>query len=316
MNFKKGVSLVKEATNAWVEDRAASMGAALSYYSVFSVAPLLLIVIAVAGLVFGQDAAQGAVVGQLRGLLGESGAEIVQQMLKSVSEPKEGLVATLTGSVLLLVGATSVFAELQDDLDRVWKAPARAKPSGLWGWVRSRILSFGMILAFGFLLLVSLVVSAAISALGDWWGPMFGGWETLAQVINFLLSFGLVTAMFAFIYRFMPHVRIEWRDVWTGAGVTALLFTVGKLLIGLYIGKSSVASGFGAAGSLAVLLLWVYYSAQIFLLGAEFTWVYAHSYGSRRGKPAVQEATSTTVPVPTVEELASSSPRQAWPDRS
>jgi membrane protein len=272
---------------------------------------LLLIVIAVAGLVFGQEAAQGAIVGQLQSLLGDSGAEIVQQMLKSVSEPKEGIVATVTGVVLLLIGATTVFAELQDDLDRVWKAPARAKPSGLWGWVRSRILSFGMILAIGFLLLVSLVVSAAISALGDWWGPMFSGWETLAQAINFLLSFGLVTAMFAFIYRFMPHVRIEWRDVWTGAVVTALLFTVGKLLIGLYIGKSSVASGFGAAGSLAVLLLWVYYSAQIFLLGAEFTWVYAHSLGSSREKPAVQEAASPTVP--TAAEPASSQAASAGP---
>ncbi|WP_280155481.1 YhjD/YihY/BrkB family envelope integrity protein [Piscinibacter sp. XHJ-5] len=304
MNVSKLVSLVKEAANAWVEDRAASMGAALSYYSVFSLAPLLLIVIAVAGLVFGREAAQGAIVGQLQGLLGNNGAEIVQEMLKSVSEPKEGILATVTGLLLLLVGATTVFAELQDDLDRVWKAPARAKPSGLWGWVRSRILSFGMILAIGFLLLVSLVVTAAISALGDWWGPMFGGWETLAQVVNFLLSFGLVTAMFAFIYRFMPHVRIEWRDVWTGAGVTALLFTVGKFVIGLYIGKSSVASGFGAAGSLAVLLLWVYYSAQIFLLGAEFTWVYAHSLGSRREKPAVQEAASSAVP--TAAEPASS----------
>jgi membrane protein len=300
VNFRRLVSLVKDAAAAWVEDRAASMGAALSYYSVFSVAPLLLIVIAVAGLVFGREAAQGAIVGQLQGLLGDSGAEIVQQMLKSVSEPQEGIVATVTGVVLLLVGATTVFAELQDDLDRVWKAPARAKPSGLWGWVRSRILSFGMILAIGFLLLVSLVVSAAISALGDWWGPMFAGWETLAQVINFLLSFGLVTAMFAFIYRFMPHVRIEWRDVWTGAAVTALLFTVGKFVIGLYLGKSSVASGFGAAGSLVVLLLWVYYSAQIFLLGAEFTWVYAHSLGSRRGTPAVQEAASSTVPTAAV----------------
>jgi membrane protein len=225
-------------------------------------------------------------------------------MLKSVSEPKGGAIATAVGLVLLLVGATTVFAELQDDLDRVWKVPARARRSGVWGWARSRILSFGMILATGFLLVVSLVASATISALGAWWGPLFGGWETLAQAIDVVLSLGFVTAMFAFIYRFMPDVRIEWRDVWTGAGVTAVLFTVGKYLIGLYIGKSSVASGFGAAGSLAVLLLWVYYSAQIFLLGAEFTWVYAHSYGSRRDKPAVQEPVSATVP--TAREPASS----------
>ena len=284
MKLNEAWRLVKQAAAAWMEDRAPSMGAALSYYTVFSIAPLLLIVIAVAGLVFGAEAAQGAIVAQLQGLLGEGGARTIQDLLRSVSEPKESVAATIVGGVLLLIGATTVFAELQIALDRVWEVPERARPSGLWGFLRARLLSFGMILGIGFLLLISLVISAAISALGDWWGPLFGAWETLAQVVNFAASFALVTVMFALIYRFMPDKRIEWHDVWIGAAVTALLFTIGKTLIGLYIGKSSVTSGFGAAGSLAVLLLWVYYSAQIFLLGAEFTWVYTHRYGSRRGQ--------------------------------
>ena len=290
MKTKQAMNLVKEATAAWVDDRAPSMGAALSYYTVFSIAPLLLIVIAVAGLVFGTEAAQGAIVEQLQGLLGESAARTIQDVLRSVSEPRDGVIATLVGVAVLLLGATTVFAELQDDLDRVWKAPARAKPTGVWGWVRSRILSFGIILAFGFLLLVSLVASASIAALGKWWGPVFGGWEVLAQAVDVAVSFGLVTAMFALIYRFMPHVRLQWRDVWIGSVVTALLFSVGKLLIGLYIGKSSVASGFGAAGSLAILLLWVYYSAQVFLLGAEFTRVFAQTHGSLRTAAARQQS--------------------------
>jgi len=290
MNAKQALNLVKESAAAWVDDRAPSMGAALSYYTVFSIAPLLLIVIAVAGLVFGTDAAQGAIVEQLQGLLGERAAQTIQDVLRSVSEPKDGVIATLVGIAVLLLGATTVFAELQDDLDRVWKAPVRAKPTGVWGWVRSRILSFGLILAFGFLLLVSLVASASIAALGKWWGPLFGGWEVLAQAVNFIVSFALITVMFALIYRFMPHVKLQWRDVWIGSVVTALLFSVGKLLIGLYLGKSSVASGFGAAGSLAILLLWVYYSAQVFLLGAEFTRVFAQTHGSLQTAAARQES--------------------------
>ncbi len=290
MNAKQAMNLVKESASAWVDDRAPSMGAALSYYTVFSIAPLLLIVIAVAGLVFGTDAAQGAIVEQLQGLLGESAARTIQDVLRSVSEPKDGVMATLIGIAVLLLGATTVFAELQDDLDRVWKAPARAKPTGVWGWVNSRILSFGLILSFGFLLLVSLVASASIAALGKWWGPIFGGWEVLAQAVDFVVSFGLITVMFALIYRFMPHVKLQWRDVWIGSVATALLFSAGKLLIGLYIGKSSVASGFGAAGSLAILLLWVYYSAQVFLLGAEFTRVFAQTHGSLRTAAARKES--------------------------
>ncbi len=274
--------LAKDAAVSWRDDYAPSMGAALAYYTTFSAAPLLLIVVSVAGLVFGQEAARGEIFSQLRDLIGEQGARAVEGLLRSVSKPAEGVVATVIGTVVLLIGATTVFAELQDAFDRIWRAPERGS-SGVWKLLRARVLSFGMILGIGFLLMVSLVVSAGLAALGRWWAPMFGGWETLAQVGNLLISFALITAIFALIYKVMPRVSVQWRDVWVGASVTAVLFTIGKWLIGLYIGRSGITSAFGAAGSLAVLLLWVYYSAQIFLLGAEFTWVYAHSYGSRRG---------------------------------
>ena len=274
--------LFKQAVLSWKADYAASMGAALAYYTVFSVAPLLLIVISVAGLVFGQEAARGEIMIQLSGLMGEQGARAVQGMLEAVNKPKEGIVATVIGIALLLVGATTVFGELQDALDRIWRAPARDEGKSWLKLLRVRLLSFSMIMGLGFLLMVSLVASAALAALGKWWAPVFGGWAALAQGVNFLFSFVMVTVGFAMIYKIMPRVRVQWRDVWVGAAVTALLFAIGKHLIGLYIGKSSVASGYGAAGSLVVVLVWVYYSAQIFLLGAEFTWVYAHEYGSLR----------------------------------
>lgn len=285
MNVKQAWGLLTQSLSSWIDDYAPSMGAALSYYTMFSIAPLLLIVIAVAGFIFGADAARGEILIQLQGLLGEDGAHAVEGLLKSVSEPAKSTGAAVVGIVVLLIGATSVFGELQDALDRIWRAPARDKHGGLWRLIRSRLLSFGMILGIAFLLMVSLVMSAALSALGKWWGPLFGSWEILLQITNFVVSFGLITVMFAMIYKIMPRVRIQWPDVWIGAGVTALLFTIGKLLIGLYIGKSGIASGFGAAASLVVVLVWVYYSAQIFLVGAEFTWVYAHELGSRRGQP-------------------------------
>jgi membrane protein len=268
--------LIKAAVSSWVDDFAPSMGAALSYYTVFSLAPMLLIVIGVAGLIFGADAARGEIVAQLRGLMGEQGAVAVEELLKSASDPGKGVVATIVGFATLLVGATAVFAELQSSLDRIWRTPAPPNESGIWGIIRTRILSFGLILGLGFLMIVSLVLSAALAALGNWWGSYLGNWEFVLQALNFVVSFGVVTVLFAAIYKFMPHASIAWKNVWVGALVTALLFTIGKFLIGLYIGKSGVASGFGAAGSFAVLLVWVYYSAQIFLLGAEFTWVYTH----------------------------------------
>jgi len=283
--------LVKEAVGAWIDDYAPSMGAALAYYTVFSIAPLLLIAISVAGLVFGVDAARGEVVEQLRGLMGEPAAQAIEAMVDSANQPGKGVLSALVGSALLLVGATTVFAELQDALDRIWRAPERTKHSGVWSLLRARLLSFGLILAVGFLILVSLVFSAAMAALGRWLGPAFEDWEVVAGVVDFVVSFSLVSGLFALIYKVMPRVHVAWRDVWVGAVVTAALFAIGKLLIGLYIGKSGVTSVFGAAGSLAVLLLWVYFSAQIFLLGAEFTWVYAHKLGSLKHAAAQGAAT-------------------------
>ena len=283
MYLRRLGTVLSQTVDAWIADRAQSMGAALSYYTVFSLAPLLLIAISVAGLVFGQDAAQGAVVGQLNGLIGLAAAEAIQGLLKNVSKPAEGVVATITGIAVLVIGATSVFAELQDDLNRIWQVPARRKVSSWWAWLRTRLLSMGMIFAMGFLLLVSLAASAAFDAFAAWSTSAIGAWAVLAHGVNFGVTFVLTTALFAMIYRFMPQATIEWRDVGIGAVVTAALFSIGKTLIGLYIGKSALASGFGAAGSLAVLLAWVYYSAQIFLFGAEFTWAYAHAFGSRQG---------------------------------
>jgi membrane protein len=282
-SFKTLWKLVKDAASSWVADDAPSMGAALSYYTVFSIAPLLLIVISIAGLVFGADAVRGELFGQLRGLMGDDASKAVESLLASADKPAHGIFGTLIGFVVLLVGATTVFGELQNSLDRIWRAPAREKAAGLWKLLRTRLLSFGMILGIAFLLMVSLVLGAVIAALGKWWGGAFGGWELLAQIVNTLLGFALTTSVFAMIYKLMPRVKVRWHDVLLGAAVTALLFTIGKFLISLYIGKSGVASSYGAAGSIVLVFLWVYYSAQIFLMGAEFTWVYARSVGSMRG---------------------------------
>ena len=275
--------LIKLSVVSFRKDYASSMGGALAYLTLFSIAPILIIVIAVAGFFLGAEAARGEIVMQLRGLLGDDGAAAVQGLLESASKPEEGLFATVVSVVLLIVGATSTFAELQSDLDRIWRAESKPT-SGLWSLLRSRLLSFGMVLALAFLLLVSLVISAALSALGSWWGGWFEGWAVLLEAVNFVVSLAITTGLFALIYKFLPRAEIAWHDVWIGATVTALLFAVGKFLIGLYIGHSGIASGFGAAGSFVVLLVWVYYSAQIFLLGAEFTWVYTHERGSRRGQ--------------------------------
>jgi len=281
MSLKNAWDLGKKSIFSWMDDYASSMGAALAYYTLFSLAPLLVIAIGVAGLVFGDEAARGQIFAQLDSLVGHDGAIAIQGLLKSVNQPAKSVVASLVGTGTLVLGAMSVFNELQSDLDRIWRAPAAEKQTGIWSLLRSRLLTFGMILAVGFLLLVSLVLSAAIAALGKWWGPYFGGWETVLQVFNLIVSFGIVTVLFAMMYKILPRVKVAWRDVWIGAAVTSLLFTIGKFAIGLYLGKSGVSSGFGAAASIVVLLVWVYYSAQIFLLGAEFTWVYAHSRGSR-----------------------------------
>jgi membrane protein len=264
---------------------------------VFSIAPLMLIVIALAGLFFGADAASGRVFSELKGLIGAEGASAIQGLVKSASSNETSTFGTLIGIVTFLIGATTVFAELQSALDRIWRAPAAAGSEGIIVLLRARLLSFGLILAVGFLLLVSLLVSVALSALGNWWAPYFGGWETLLQVANVAVSLAIVTLLFAAIYKWLPRVKIGWRDVMIGAAVTGILFTVGKYLIGLYIGKSGIISGVGAAVSLIVVLDWVYYSAQVFLLGAEFTWIYAYRFGSRRNETAPPPIVRRDAPV-------------------
>jgi len=272
---------------AWIDDFAPSMGAAISYYTMFSLAPLLVIVIAVAGALFGREAVQGEIVGQLRGLIGLEGAMAVQGLMRSASEPSRGLAAGLISSVVVLVGATTVFAELQSALDRIWHVPEKAKPSGVWAVLRARVLSFGLILGLAFMLMVSLVTSAAVAALGSWASGLLPAWEVTLQAINTVVALGITTVLFAMIFKFMPSVRLHWHDVWVGAAATAVLFELGKFAIGLYLGKSGVDEAFAAAGSLVVVLAWVYYAAQIFLLGAEFTKVYAEERGSQAGVAAV-----------------------------
>jgi membrane protein len=294
--------LARLVWKAWRADYATSMGAALAYYTLFSLAPLFLIAISVAGLVFGESAARGEIQIQLDGLMGPDSARAVQDLLASVHHPAKGLVATVLGLVLLLGAAASVFSELQDALDRIWRVPPKVVPdvSGqhwLHRWLpqlRSHLLPYGMILVLGFLLTVSLLVSALMGALGHRIQPIFNGWSNVVELVNALGSFVLAAIVFALIFKVMPRVHVLWRDVWIGALFTAILFDLGKSLIGLYIGRSGVASGFGAAGSLVVVLLWVYWSAQILLVGAEFTWVYANLFGSR--SPSPRPSANTTAP--------------------
>ena len=312
MKVKQMWGLVKQSVSSWSEDYAPSMGAALSYYTLFSITPLLLIVISVAGLVFGADAVRGVVIAQLQSLMGEESARAIKEMLSTASEPSTGGIAATVSVIGLLIGATTVFNELQSDLDRIWRVPARVKTSGLWTLLRTRLLSFGMVLGVIFLLTVSLVTSAALSTLGKWWGAWFGGWELLAHLLDIVVNFGLLTLVFALIYKMIPRVHVGWHDVWTGAAVTAILFTIGKVLIGLYLGKSDITSNFGAAGSFVIMMVWVYYSTQIFLFGAEFTWVYANNYGSRRHEAKnVDNAQREEQTVPTRSDSAGPKPSVA-----
>jgi membrane protein len=296
MNHRDLADLLKAAAVNWVHDYAQSMGAALAFYTMFSIAPLLLIVVAVAGLVVGEEAARGEIYSQMDGILGAQGALAVQGLLETARRPTDRVLPGVIGLAVLFIGATSVFAELQDALDRIWRAPARPRHAGLWGLVRARLLSFGMILGIGFLLMVSLAFSAGLAALNRLWDPLFDGWTEVANGLDVAISVLLSTLVFAMIYKAMPRVRIDWKDVWVGAVFTAVLFIAGKFLIGAYIGRTGISSAFGAAASLVVVLLWVYYSAQIFLFGAEFTWVYSHKYGSRKGKPLPGAAAGLAAP--------------------
>ena len=280
MKPKETFSLLKATAFEWLDDQAPTLGAALAYYTVFSLAPLLMISIALAGLVFGAEAAQGQIFDQLRGLLGDASGKAMQEIVQSASaEPKTGVVATVIGFVTLLFGASGVFGQLQASLNIIWGV--QPKPGrGILGIIRDRSLSFGFILVVGFLLLVSLLLTAGIAFVGKQFGAMVPGMEALIQILNSILSLAVITLLFGMMFKILPDANIAWRDVWIGAFITALLFTLGKFALGFYLGRSGVASSYGAAGSLIVLLLWVYYSSQVVFFGAEFTQVYANRFGS------------------------------------
>lgn len=273
--------LVREAALAWYEDNAPSMGAAIAFYAVFSIAPLLIIAIAISGLFFGAEAARGQLFAQLHELVGSDGAAALQALVRSASQPAEGIVATVAGVAVIGLGATGVFAELQNAMDRIWRAPVDKQHSGVWYALRRRVASFGLMLGVSFLLLVSLIVSASITLVVGLWHRDAGDSVLMLRVLNFGGGILIVSILFAFLFKYLPRVSVAWPDVIVGSVVTAVLFEGGKFMIGLYISGSGVASGFGVAGTLVVLLLWVYYSAQIFLFGAELTRSYANHLGSR-----------------------------------
>jgi membrane protein len=273
-------NLLKETFNKWVDDEVPRLGASLAFYTVFSLAPILIIAIAVVGIIFGESTIQQKVLQTFHNLLGQQGAQAVGYLLKTAHRPKAGIIASTIGISTLLIGATAVFSELQSALNLIWKVkPIPGKT--IRTLVRQRVLSAAMIMAIAFLLLVSLMVSAALSTVGAFLSGALPGGSMLWQGINFLISLGVTSAMFASIFKVLPDVRIAWRDVSVGAIITALLFTLGKHLIGLYLGNGGISSVYGVAGSLIVLMAWVYYSAQIFLIGAEFTQVYASRFGSK-----------------------------------
>jgi len=279
------VHVMRCAVMEWLDHRASSKGAALAFYTLFSLAPVLVLVIAIAGFFYGAEAAQGQLLAQLRGLVGPQGAETIQAILAGAQNKESGLFATVVAFVLLLVGATTVFSELKDSLDEIWDVPP-PKESGFWNLVRTRLLSFGLILVLGFLLMVSLVVSAALAVVETYIGGM---WKEAAVVMGWVawtVSFLVIATLFGVIYKLLPRIKLSWHDVTIGALGTAAMFTLGKFGIGLYIGNSGTTDSFGAAGSLIALLLWVYYSAQIFFLGAEFARQYALKMGSLKHKPA------------------------------
>lgn len=292
--MKRYLSLFKNTWTEFTEDKAQRLAASLAYYTIFSITPLLLIAIAIAGLAFGKSQAQAQIVEQLRNLIGGAGAHAIEEMLTNAAKPKQGTVAIIVGFATLLFGAAGVFGQLKDALNTIWNLEPK-KEGGIMAMIKARFLSFAMVLGVGFLLLVSLVIDTAVSAMGRFAADHLPGGQALWQVLQLAISFVVITFLFAMIFRFLPDIRIEWRDVWFGAGFTALLFVIGKFGLGLWLGKKSVGSAYGAAGSLVVLLLWIYWSTSILFFGAEFTQVYARTHGSMRASanpkhaaPAVQ----------------------------
>jgi membrane protein len=274
--------IVRQSLVSWFKDDAPSMGAAIAFYTLFAIAPILLIVIWAAGKFIGPDIVQDHILAQMRILLGDPGANAVRDILLNAKYTGRSGFSTAAGIVAVVVGATSVFAELQNALHRIWRTPPRTIVQGLWHALRARLLSFGLVLGVGFLLLVSLIASAGLEGFGNWLGTFAADWRGLVFALDTLLGLSIATILFAMIYKYVPREAIAWGDVWVGGLVTASLFTAGKLVIVVYLGKIALASAYGVAGSFLVLLLWVYYSAQIFLLGAEFTRNFAYEHGSRR----------------------------------
>lgn len=304
--LKNILELFSSSFKEWNEDRASRLSAALAYYTVFSISPLLIIALAVAGQFFDQNAVRNELMAQIGGLVGQQGAEMVELMLESAGKPADSLIASVIGVVVLLLGASGVFGELQSALNTIWEVAPKPE-RGLIDTIKIRFLSFTMVIGVGFLLLVSLMVSTILSILNNFLANSIQPVLFLLQFMNTVVSLGAITFIFALIFKFVPDVKIAWRDVWLGAFVTALLFTIGKLAIGFYLGSSSVTSTYGAAGSLVIILLWVYYSTQILFFGAEFTQVYANQYGSlvrpARGAVPLTEKTRVQEGIPHEEEV-------------
>jgi membrane protein len=278
--------ILRRSVAGWWNDNVPRLGASLAYYTLFALAPILVVAIAIGGLVFGPEAIRGEIVGQIQGLIGREGAEAVQAMLEGASRPGSSIAATVAGIITFFLGATGAFLELQTALNAIWHVEPKSDGSYWRVLVMQRVISFGLVVALGFLLLTSLLVSAALAAIHRYMGNAFPGVVVLWEALNVIVSLTVITLLFALIYKVLPDVKLSWRDVWIGALVTAGLFSIGRLVIGLYLGTASIASTYGAAGSVVVILIWVYYSAQIILLGAEFTRAYVDEFG---GRPPTEE---------------------------
>lgn len=274
------VGLLTQTVAEWNEDKVPRLGAALAFYTALSIAPLLVLSLRVAAVFFGEEAARGEIERQMQSMIGETGAEAIQAMLESANHPESGTIATVFSLITLIAGASGVFGQLQDSLNTIWEVTPRGG-RGIWGMVQDRFLSIAMVMGVAFLLIVSLVVSAGLSFVAGYASDWLHGYQIVSRIFDILVSLAVFTGLFALIFKLVPDAEVSWRDVWMGAALTAVLFTLGKLAIGLYLGRSSLASSYGVAGSLIVLLVWVYYSAQIVFFGAEFTQVYANRYGKR-----------------------------------
>ena len=286
-------AILRRSVAGWWNDNVPRLGASLAYYTLFALAPILIVAISIGGLVFGPEAVRGEIVGQIQGLIGREGAEAVQSMLEGASRPGSSIAATVVGIITFFLGATGAFLELQTALNAIWHVEPKSDGSFWRELVMQRVISFGLVVAIGFLLLTSLLVSAALAAIHRYMGTAFPGVVVLWEALNVIVSLTVITLLFALIYKVLPDVKLSWRDVWVGALVTAGLFSIGRLVIGLYLGTASIASTYGAAGSVIVILVWVYYSAQIILLGAEFTRAYVDEFGRR--PPAEEYAEKKTV---------------------